>query len=102
MIEQLNDHQFKMLKRLANSPVKVYCCPAGIASDKKCDEITEDFNSILRLVELGLMSDASDWPKYAGLVKKFWEDDGRIVAIVNINGIGDLMFGRTPWEKWKN
>lgn len=102
MIEQLTKHQLSVLIRLANSQIKVYCAPAGVKSDKKCDEITQDFNAILRLVELGLMSDVSDWPKYEPMVKKYREEDGREVAIVNLNVVGGLMFKRAKHERWTN
>lgn len=98
-MDQLTKHQLSILTRLANSPIKVYCSPAGVKSDKKCDEITQDFNAILRLVELGLMSDVSDWPKYEPMVKKYRDEDGREVAIVNLNVVGGLMFKRATWEK---
>jgi hypothetical protein len=76
--------------------------PAGIPSDKRQNELNLDFNSTLRLVELGLMSDGSDWPKYQNIVKQYAEGEGRRVAIVILNGIGQEMFGRAPWDKWIN
>ena len=97
-MDQLTKHQLSVLTRLANSPIKVYCTPAGVQSDKKCDEITQDFNSILRLVELGLMSDVSDWPKYRPMVEKYREEADREVAVVILNLVGGLMFTRTKWE----
>jgi hypothetical protein len=97
--EQLTKHQYKLLRRLANSPVKVYCMPAGIDSDKKRDEINLDFNDTLRLVELGLMSDASLWPKYEGLVAQHRDESGRDVVIVVLNKSAQRMFERTTWEK---
>lgn len=100
-MEQLNQHQYKLLKRLANSPIKVYCSPAGINSDKRRDEINEDFNSILRLVELGLMTDVSSAPKFKELVKQYRED-GRDVIVVNLNVVGGLMFKRVRHGKWIN
>lgn len=98
---ELNDYQFKILRRLANSPIKVYCQPAGIDSDKRRDEINIDFNSMLHLCELGLMSDATAWPKYEDLVAKN-ASEGRDIVIVVLNRIGQLMFERKPWEKRKN
>ncbi len=101
MIEQLTPYQFKILRRLANNTVKVYCQPVGIASDKRRDEITQDFNAVLRLCELGLTSDATAWPKYTDLVTRYAEE-GREIVIVVLNKIGDVMFKRTPWERWVN
>ena len=101
-IEQLTQHQFKLLKRLANSPVKVYCMPAGIDSDLKRDEINVEFNGVLRLVQLGLMSDASLWPKYEGLVKQHRDESGRDVVIVVLNKSAQRLFERQRHEKWKN
>jgi len=86
---------------LANNQVKVYCQPVGIDSDKRCDEITQDFNAVLRLCELGLMSDATDWPKYAELVTRY-AGEGREIVVVVLNKIGDLMFRRTAHERWVN
>jgi hypothetical protein len=100
-IEQLTPHQFKLLRRLANNTVKVYCQPAGIDSDKRRDEITQDFNATLRLCELGLTSDATAWPKYTDLVTRYAEE-GREIVIVVLNKIGDVMFKRTPWENRVN
>ena len=102
VIEQLTKHQYKLLRRLANSPVKVYCMPAGIDSDLKRDEINLEFNETLRLVELGLMSDASLWPKYEGLVVQHRDESGRDVVIVVLNKSGQRIFERTRHEKWKN
>jgi hypothetical protein len=101
-IEQLTQHQFKFLKRLANSPVKVYCMPAGIDSDLKRDEINIEFNETLRLVELGLMSDASLWPKYEGLVAQHRDESGRDVVIVVLNKSAQRLFERQRHDKWKN
>jgi hypothetical protein len=99
--EQLTLHQFKLLRRLANSQVKVYCQPAGTDSDKRRDEITLDFNATLRLCELGLMSDATCWPKYTELVDRY-SGEGREIVIVVLNKIGDVMFKRTAHERWTN
>ena len=100
-IEQLTPHQFKLLRRLANNTIKVYCQPAGIDSDKRRDEITQDFNATLRLCELGLTSDATAWPKYEQLVARH-AGEGREIVIVVLNGVGQLMFERTLWEHWTN
>jgi hypothetical protein len=95
-LETLTPYQFKILRRLANNEVKVYCQPAGIDSDKRRDDINIDFNSMLRLCELGLMSDATAWPKYTELVTRYAEE-GREIVIVVLNKIGNEMFRRTPW-----
>ena len=100
-METLTPHQFKLLRRLANNQVKVYCQPVGIDSDKRCDEITQDFNAVLRLCELGLMSDATDWPKYAELVTRY-AGEGREIVVVVLNRIGQLLFQRTLHERWVN
>jgi hypothetical protein len=101
-VEQLTKHQVRVLKTLANSVGKVYCAPAGTKADRRQNEINVDFNAILRLVELGLMSDLSDSPMYRPLVKKYADEEGREVAIVALNKVGDEMFRRTPWGKWVN
>ena len=98
-METLTPHQFKLLRRLANNQVKVYCQPAGTDSDKRRDEINLDFNATLRLCELGLVSDATAWPKYIELVDRY-AGEGREIVIVVLNRIGDEMFKRTPWERW--
>jgi hypothetical protein len=100
-MEQLNKYQVSILKQLANSQIKVYCCPSGVPTDLCDDLVTDDFNSILRLVDLGLASDVSDLPKYAGVVKE-WEEQGRETVVIHLNRIGGLMFKRAKWEKWKN
>ncbi len=100
-METLTPHQFKLLRRLANNQVKVYCQPAGTDSDKRRDEITLDFNAVLRLCELGLMSDATDWPKYTDLVSSY-AGEGREIVIVVLNKVGDVMFKRAQWERWVN
>lgn len=97
-IEQLNDYQVKILRRLANNQIKVYCQPAGIDSDRRQDDINLDFNSMLRLIELGLVSDATSWPKYQELVARY-ESEGREIVIICLNRAGQLMWERTPWEK---
>jgi hypothetical protein len=102
VIEGLTRHQFKLLKRLANSPVKVYCMPAGIDSDLKRDEVNVEFNGVLRLVQLGLMSDASLWPKYEGLVSQHRDESGRDVVIVVLNKSAQKMFERVIWERRVN
>ena len=100
-METLTPYQFKILRRLANSEIKTYCQPAGIDSDKRRDDINLDFNAMLRLCELGLTSDATAWPKYTDLVTRYAEE-GREIVIVVLNGVGDLMFKRTPWENRVN
>lgn len=100
-METLTPYQFKILRRLANSEIKTYCQPAGIDSDKRRDDINLDFNSMLRLCELGLTSDATAWPKYTDLVTRYAEE-GREIVIVVLNKIGDVMFKRTPWENRVN
>ena len=100
-METLSKFQHSILKRLANGPVKTYCCPCGIAADKRCDDITEDFNAMLRLAQIGIVNDVSDLPKYAGVIKE-WQDEGRYVVIININGFGQEMFQRTVGDKWVN
>jgi hypothetical protein len=100
-VDSLTPYQFKILRRLANNEVKVYCQPAGIDSDKRRDDINLDFNGMLRLCELGLMSDATAWPKYTDLVTRYAEE-GREIVIVVLNKVGDLMFRRTPWENRVN
>src|SRR6266496_4205435 len=98
MFEQLSKDQYSILKRLANHPVKVYCSPAGIDADRRRDEITTDFNSMLRLVELGLVRDVTDLPKYAGVVSN-WREQGRDVVVIHINALGGRMFTRTRHDK---
>jgi len=100
-LETLTPHQFKLLRRLANNQVKVYCQPAGTDSDKRRDEINLDFNATLRLCELGLMSDATAWPKYTELVDRY-AGEGREIVIVVLNRVGQLLFQRTLHERWIN
>jgi len=100
-VETLTPHQFKLLRRLANSQVKVYCQPAGIDSDKRRDDINIDFNAVLRLCELGLVSNATAWPKYTELVARYAEE-GREIVIVVLNRVGDVIFKRTCHERWVN
>ena len=101
-IEQVTEHQLKVLKRLANSQAKTYCAPAGTPADKRQDEINEHFNSILRLVEIGLMCDLSDSPKFRPLIDQYMHDEGRDVVVVAISVGGNVMFKRNPWQKWIN
>lgn len=104
-METLTPYQFKILRRLANSEIKTYCQPAGIDSDKRRDDINPDFNAMLRLCELGLMSDAtatqSAWPKYTGLVTRYAEE-GREIVIVVLNRVGQFLFERTAHDRWVN
>src|SRR5208337_2646807 len=100
-VETLTPHQFKLLRRLANNRIKTYCQPAGTDSDKRRDEINLDFNAALRLCELGLMSDATDWPKYTDLVTRY-AGEGREIVVVVLNKIGQLLFQRTLHERWVN
>jgi hypothetical protein len=97
----MTPYQLKIIRRLANSQVKTYCQPAGIDSDKRRDDINLDFNAMLQLVELGLLSDATQWPKYQALVASHAED-GREVIIVVLNRVGNMMFERTSHERWTN
>jgi hypothetical protein len=73
--------------------------PAGIDSDKKRDELNLEFNAVLRLVEMGLLTDASDWPKYKPMVDEHMTESGRVVVIVVLTKLGQRLFERTPWEK---
>lgn len=98
----MSKYQFRTLTKLANSQTKVYCSPAGTPRDKHENEINEDFNGMLRLVELGLMVDVSDAPKYEHLIHQYAHEEGRDVVVTAISKMGDLMFKRTRWEKWLN
>src|SRR6266481_7497690 len=98
--EQLTKHQYRVLRMLANSRTKVYCAPAGTKADKRQNDINEDFNAILRLVELGLMSDLSDAPKYRPIIESYATNEGREVVIVAISKGSDAMFKRMRWGKW--
>lgn len=100
-IPTLDEHQFKTLHRLANGKVTIYCSPEGVDTDKRRVEIDKDHESIKRLIDLGLVSDASTWPKFKPVVKT-WADEGRAVVIVALNRIGKLMFQRTTWGHLKN
>src|SRR5208282_5394201 len=97
LLDSLTPYQFKILRRLANNEVKTYCQPAGIDSDKRRDDINLDFNGMLRLCELGLMNDATAWPKYTELVDRYAEE-GREIVIVVLNRVGQLLFQRTLHE----
>ncbi len=99
---QLTEFQHKLLRRLANGKVKIYLMPAGTPRDKRCEEMNDQFNEVLQLVELGVMNDVSDAEKFAPIVKEHWESEKREVVVVWINGFGQEMFGRCPWEKYVN
>lgn len=90
------------MTKLANSQIKTFCAPAGVPSDNHQNEINEDFNGILRLVELGLAVDVTDAPKYAHLKTQYAEEEGRDIIVVTISKMGDMMFKRTVWDKWVN
>lgn len=100
-METLTEYQFKTVKRLANSRVKVYCCPTGLPSDKNENAINMDFNQILGLVEMGLAVDASDYPKFREIVQQN-TDEGRECVVIVISVRGQRMFERVRWEKWVN
>ena len=99
---QLTEFQHKLLRRLANGKVKIYCMPAGVPSDKKQNEINEQFNEVLQLVEIGVLNDVSDGEKFRPIVKEHRESENRDVVIVWMNGYGSEMFRRVPWEKRVN
>ncbi len=101
MIEQISRFQYSLLRRLANSEIKTYGCPSGVPADDNCDAITEEFNDVLRLVQLGLAVDASRWPKFAD-VGALWQSEGRDVVIIALRNLGQRMFERTPHDKWRN
>jgi len=100
-MEQLTKYQLEVVKKLANSGTKVYCCPSGIPSDRNQNDINLDFNQILGLVEMGLVIDASDYPKFRGLMQQHW-DEGRDCAVVVLSRLGQKMFERKRWLKWVN
>ena len=99
VVESLTKYQFMVLKKLANSDIKIYCTMAGLPGEKSEDAINQDFNSILRLVELKLLCDSTE--KHADLAKKY-NVEGRDFAVVTLTHGGQWMFERTKWEKWLN
>lgn len=100
-MDTLTEYQFKTVKRLANGLTKVYACPTGLPSDKNENAINMDFNQILGLVELGLAVDASDYPKFHGIVQENAEQ-GRDCVVIVLSKLGQRMFERVRWEKWIN
>lgn len=98
-MEQLTEYQFKTVRRLANSNVKVYCAPTGLPSDRNENAINMDFNQILGLVEMGLAVDATDYPKFQGVVERN-RDEGRDVVVVVLSVRGQRMFERTRHDRW--
>jgi len=104
-MDSLNRYQVKTLKRLANSSVKFYCCPAGLPIPERDDvesRVTGDFNDILVLVLLGLLDDVSTSPQHAGKVEELMALEGRDVVITKLSRLGQAMFERVKWEKWVN
>lgn len=99
---KLTKFQVGILKRLANGRVKVYCMPAGVQRDKRRDEINLQFNEVLQLVEMGLVNDVSDGEKFKGIVEQHRVNEGRDVVVIWLNGFGQEMWGRTPWDKRRN
>ena len=105
MIDSLNRYQLKTLKRLANSQIKLYCCPAGLPLPER-DEIesliTGDFNDILILVEMGLLEDVSNEPDNQGKIAELHALEGRDIVITKLSRIGQVMFERQKHDKWTN
>lgn len=99
-MEQLTQHQFKTLKLLANGKVKLYCNQSGTPKDPQIDEHNQEFNGLLRLAELGLLEDISE--KCPDVVTEYKMKTGGDVAIVKITPIGQMMFEKHRWTKWKN
>lgn len=99
---RLNKYQAATLRRLANSRVKNYCVPAGLGNEEFGAKITEDFNDILRLVEVGLLIDISNEPEHRGKCRELMALEGRDIVIVRLSLRGQQMFERTAWEKWVN
>lgn len=105
MIDSLNRYQLKTLKRLANSQIKLYCCPAGLPLPERDEiesRITSDFNDILILVEMGLLDDISNDPEHQGKIAELHALEGRDIVITRLSRIGQVMFERVKWEKWVN
>ncbi len=96
MIEQLTQHQFRILKLLANGEVKIYCNVAGT----KSDEHTQDFNGLFRLVELKLLEDISE--ECSNVVTKYKAKVGGDIAIMKLAPLGQTIFEKHRWTKWKN
>jgi len=100
-MEMLTQHQFHVLKLLANGDVKNYCNVSGIARDGKgVDQHNQEFNDLLRLVELELLEDISS--QCIESVLEYHTKTGGDVAIVRISPLGQLMFERHRHTKWKN
>jgi len=99
---QLTQTQLDILNKLSRGKIKAYQIIAGLPSDKDPDGITREFNECLTLCEYGLLADVSDWPQYIDCVINEKKNTGRDVAVVRITCMGDKMFQRTPWLKYKN
>ena len=90
-----------MLTRLANRGSKIYAAFSGVPGSDDENLANECFNDICRLVQLKLLVDISDEPRWQGIC-----DDhaarGQQVIIGVITNRGGWMFERTKWEKWVN
>jgi hypothetical protein len=97
-MEQLTKYQVGILVRLANSSIKQFCSPRGLDSDRRRKEIDDDFEALIRLIDIGLMVNATSWPSYKRIVKNFRNEQGREVMILRLSIAGQRMFERTGWD----
>jgi hypothetical protein len=102
VIDQLTPFQFRILRRLAAGTDKIYGACTGVEGDTKPEEMNAWFNETLKLIEWGLVVDASGWPNYAKSIKHYAEHEGRDAVIIALSVRGQAMWGRVPWDKRVN
>lgn len=102
VVDQLTKYQHSVLRRLASGTAKIYGACTGVEGDRKPDEMTLWFNETLKLIEWGLVVDASTWPKHIESIQHYKEHEGRDAVLVALSVRGQAMFGRVPWEKYVN
>jgi hypothetical protein len=104
-MDSLNRFQLQTLKKLANRNTKLYCCPSGLPLPERDvieSQITGDFNDILILVELGMLTDVSSKPEHQAKIEELTAIEGRDIVITRLSALGQVMFEKVKWEKWRN
>ena len=98
-MNQLTDHQEKVLTQLATGRVKFYATQMSIEADGlSAAEVDRWFAEDMQLVEQGLLYNVTSKPQFKEYADKMLETDGRTIFVLAATPMTDMMFGPRTGE----
>src|SRR6266496_252276 len=101
-MDTINGHQVIVMQKLVRGRIHTALEVSATSADINPDQVNQGFNDILRLVQLGLLADLSNWPQFSQMAKTEASETGAEVVVVRPTRLGEIMFTKVKWDKWKN